>query len=180
MSKEIEIKVLEIDKKEVISKLRKVGAKKKLDARLKVRFFDFPDKRLTKKNNAVRLRKEGKKTKITIKDKFVQNKFKQVIEYETEVQDFEAITQIFNLIGLKIVAEQEKDRISYKYKDITFDIDTYPRIPTLLEIEAENLTKLKEGLRIIGKTIKDSNSKTGKELFAHYGIDVMKIRNLKF
>ncbi len=180
MQNEIEIKILEINKKEITNRLKKIGAKKILDARLKVYFFDFPDKRLTLKHSAIRVRQEGEKVKINIKKNIVQKKVKQADEYETEVQDFDTMAKILKLIGLEVISEQEKDRISYTWKGIAFDIDTYPGIPTFIEIEANSVGKLRQGLKAIGKTLNESNTMTGKQLLSHYGVDINQTRALKF
>ena len=68
MQNEIEIKILEINKKEITNRLKKIGAKKILDARLKVYFFDFPDKRLTLKHSAIRVRQEGNTVAVPVDD----------------------------------------------------------------------------------------------------------------
>lgn len=47
--KEIEAKILEINKEKVMTKLEDLGAKKILDSELIATFYDFEDKRLKKK-----------------------------------------------------------------------------------------------------------------------------------
>ncbi len=47
-----------------------------------------------------------------------------------------------NKLGFTWEGPTEKDRISYKLGEIRFDFDTYPQIPTFLEIEAEDKDEL--------------------------------------
>lgn len=41
-------------------------------------------------------------------------------------------------LGYEELSYQENKRITYILRDVTFDIDTYPMIPTYLEIEGTN------------------------------------------
>ena len=55
---------------------------------------------------------------------------------ETEIEINEEIVKILHKLGLKETIYHEKYRVSYIFKDIRFEIDTFPEAPTFVEIEA--------------------------------------------
>ena len=85
MQTEFEAKILEIDVDKVISKLKSLGARK-VGEKMQKRFvYDFTPKR---KNSWIRLRTNGEKTTLTIKE--IQNeKIDGTKEIEVSVDDFE-------------------------------------------------------------------------------------------
>ena len=58
---EIEAKILEIDKKDLETKLRRLGAKKTRERKVESQFFDFSKNSLRKKGTILRLRLDGKR-----------------------------------------------------------------------------------------------------------------------
>jgi adenylate cyclase class IV len=65
--KEIEVKVLNVDKQEIEERLSELGAKQIFDGEIKTCFFDFKDCSIVKAKNVLRLRKEGMKSVLTFK-----------------------------------------------------------------------------------------------------------------
>ncbi len=59
------------------------------------------------------------------------------------------LIDLFEKLNLERYAHQEKDRISYKYKDWSFDIDTYPKMPPYMEIEGSSDEQIKEVIQIL-------------------------------
>lgn len=56
-------------------------------------------------------------------------------EIETPVGDFQATAEILRSLGLREVRYQENYREEWRLADVVFDIDTWPDLPTFLEIE---------------------------------------------
>ena len=62
----------------------------------------------------------------------------------------EKLKDLFLAIGLENYAYQEKDRTSYQYKDWRFDIDSYPNMPSFIEVEGTSEEHVKEGVKLLG------------------------------
>lgn len=164
---ETEVKILEINKEEIIAKLESLGAEKVFDGVVDSIFFDFPDNRIYNNKTLLRLRKEGN-IKLTFKKKISKDEVKIMDETEIIVDDFKTTKKILLNLGLSEVKKTEKKRISYKLKDVRFEIDTYPGIPTYLEIETEDVELLKEYVKKIGFSMKNTCSLSTIELMEHY------------
>ena len=57
--KEVEVKILEIDGKEIEERLTSLGAKKILDSDIQTIFFDFHNGKIMKAKDVLRLRKNA-------------------------------------------------------------------------------------------------------------------------
>ncbi len=166
--KEIELKVLEINDKEVMKKLLSLGAKKEGTKLIIDHFFDFPDKRIKKTKEACRLRKIGDRTELTYKGKKeIRGSFKIAEETEIKVSDFQTTKKILNLLGLEIVRYQEKKRASFLFENVRCEIDTYPTIPTYLEIEGQE-KYTKSLLQQLGIPLQKTTNKTANEVLQWY------------
>jgi len=179
MSEELEVMILEIDRKVVIRKLEKLGAKKVREARMQIRMFDFPDDRLRKETAFLRLRDEGDRNVLTFKKMRHQKGAKCMDEFETTVSDMKAVEDVLKGIGLEVHKEQEKDRATFRKDGITFNVDEWPGAPPLLEVEAETMEKIREGVEMLGFTMKDTCAIGGGEFFEKYGL-TERSKNLKF
>ena len=60
------------------------------------------------------------------------------------------------------------------------DIDTWPGLPTYMEIEGESEEDLKQILNLLGYSMNDAVSCTVDEVYKNIGIDILNIRELKF
>ena len=125
MKKEIERTILEIDVDSIKKKLKEIGAKKLYERKQLRKIYDFPDKRLDKEKAWIRLRNDGKKITLTLK----QHTGEYDQEIEVNVDDFERMHQLLRKLGLEDLYTQENKRIRYQLGKITFDIDFWPRIP---------------------------------------------------
>ncbi len=63
---EIEVKILEIDRKKIEKTLTDLGAEKIFDGGIQTIFFDFEDGRIVKAKDVLRLRKEEDKVELTL------------------------------------------------------------------------------------------------------------------
>ncbi|MEX2029153.1 MAG: CYTH domain-containing protein [Candidatus Paceibacterota bacterium] len=137
---EIETKILEIDPDSIAKKLDELGAEKIQDVILKVDWFSLPN--LIKENHPWYLRVRSYssgKTEITWKGKpETIGTVRKVEEINVLVDDPEKTKMLFEALDLVCYAHQEKKRVSWKFGNVQFDMDTYPNMPTYLEIEAEN------------------------------------------
>jgi adenylate cyclase class 2 len=166
--KEIEVKILEINVPEVVKRLEALGAKKVLDTVQEIIIYDNAEGTLSK-GQLLRLRKNGEVIELTYKKRISKEGTKISDEKEVHVSDFETTRKILQGIGLKEVRKTTKHRISYHLHGVGFEIDTYPGIPTFLEIETEDEKLLEEYVKKLGFTMKDAKPWTGKDVFKHYG-----------
>ena len=148
MEDEYEITVLDIDVMKIEKKLLEIGAIKEGDFFQKRNLYNFHEEY---RGRFIRLRTNGTKTTLTIKDKSAKKEIGSVKELEVEVSDFEKTNEILNMLGYEHSMYQENKRTVYRLGDVEFDIDTWPMIPTYLEIEGkskEQVEKMIEKLEI--------------------------------
>lgn len=144
MQVEIEAKFLEIDAEDLREKLTAIGAKL-IHAEQQMRrcVFDYPDDRLGEIGGWVRVRDEG--DKITFSYKQLNNRsLHGTKEIETTVGDFKKTVDLLLAIGLVKKAYQETRREKWLFGDSEITIDTWPWIPTFVEIEAGSEKELKD------------------------------------
>ncbi len=148
---EIETKVLEVNVEDIKSKLTELGARKISEERLVVDWSG--PKGLTHDGDdpwflRVRSYPNSGKNEVTWKAKStmvgVARKHKEI---NFTVSDSKAITDLFEELDLENYAHQEKDRTSWKLGTTQFDLDTYPGMPSFLEIEAESENDINEMIK---------------------------------
>jgi len=151
---EIEVKILNVDRKKCEKILLKIGAKKKFEGELITLAFDTKDKKLKLDNKIFRLRKEGDNQVLCLKEPISKEGFKRMNETEVSVSDFEKISEILKKIGFEIFAKTTKKRVSYKLDNTVFDFDKYTNeyefIPEFLEIESNNVKSIEEYAKLLG------------------------------
>ncbi len=145
MHTEYEVRVLEVDKEKLIKKLEKLGAQKIADFDYKRRIYNFNP---AVDNKWIRLRTDGKKTTLTIK-KLESLEIDGTKEAEIEVSDFEETNNILNELGYKSHTYQENKRTRYILDGVELDIDSWPYIPTYLEIEGKDEKAVKDMIKLL-------------------------------
>ena len=121
MKTEYEVRVLEINKEEMIKKLEELGATKKGDFNQKRYVYDLKP---IQKGKWIRLRTNGKVSTLTYKD-IVSNTIDGTKEVEFEVEDFEKANEFLEKIGFTSRSYQENDRSSYILNGVEIDIDSW-------------------------------------------------------
>jgi predicted adenylyl cyclase CyaB len=169
---EIEVKILNIDRRQVEDQLRRLGAKKVFDGEIESFFFDFKNHAMIQARNVVRLRREGDEAILAFK-KFLSNEaVKTVEEVEVGVSDMEKMEKILEFLGLSITSSMHKHRVSYRLGHVHFDLDKYEKehayIPEFLEIEAEDADTIHEYAKQLGFTFEDCLPWSTEELVNYY------------
>lgn len=173
---EYETKVLNINVQQIIESLTNLGAKKIADYYYRRYVYGLG------KGPAgwIRLRTDGYHTTLTFKSK-VNQKIEGTTEIETTVGDFDTAHQIILQMNITDCKYQENKRILYQYQDIEFCIDTWPLLPSWLEVESTSLDKVHQGLALLNLTGKDignlSAAQTAKQ---YYNIDLLSYDSLTF
>ena len=177
MHTEIEERILEIDKDKIIKKLEELGATKAGEWFYKRYTYDFTPKR---ENQWLRLRTNGVETTLTYKN-VETRELDGTKEFEIEVSDFEETNKMLEVLGYKYKNYQETKRIRYYLNDVEVDIDTWPMIPTYMELEGPSVEKVKEleDLLEVDKSI--ITTLYADEIAEQiYGINILEIKELKF
>jgi predicted adenylyl cyclase CyaB len=169
---EIEVKILEIDRKKVEQTLAALGAKKIFDGEIKTLFLDFKDGRIFRAKDVLRLRKEHDKTELTYKRVQITETAKTAEEYSVEVSNLETMKKILENLGLSVAESMEKHRVSFTLDDARFDIDRYggryDYIPEFMEIEAKNTDLIHKYAGLLGFEAEDCLPWSTNELIQHY------------
>ena len=153
-TKEIEIKVLGIDRSNLEEKLVSLGAEKVFDDEIHALYYDFPDNAIKRKGCTLRLRREGEKSVFTLKKDLENREAKIREEYEIEVSDFTVMKHLLETLGMNVWLEMRKHRTSYKLKGVRFEIDAYhdeySYVPQYLEIEGHDIETIYEYAELLG------------------------------
>jgi adenylate cyclase class 2 len=172
--KEIEVKVLNIDKSRLLNNLFLINAKLIKKEFQKNIMFDYEDNRLFNSGGYIRLRElddlinKKKSYIVTFKELITKDKFKISEETEFETLNLENTIKFLNKLGLKIFRIDEKFRESYKLDLGLVEIDTWPGVPTYIEVEAESEENIKQILNFLDYKLSDSTSMSLKEIIKFY------------
>ena len=174
---EIEERILDINKEEIIEKLEKLGAKKVGEWYQKRFVYDFNPKR---DSEWIRLRDNGEETTLTYKN--AQNdSIDGTKELEIKVSNFEETNQLLNILGYIPKAYQENKRIRYLLNNVEIDIDMWPLIPTYVEIEGQTIEEVKQIERLLNVDKDKITTLNCQDIYLKiYGIDIDTIRKLRF
>ena len=177
MKTEYEIRVLEVDKEEMIKKIEQLGATKVGEYHQRRYVYDFNP---AQEGKWIRLRTNGYETTLAIKD-IEKNTIDGTKEIEFKVDNFDDANLFLNQLGYFAKGYQENNRIQYRLNDVEIDIDAWPMIPIYMEIEgpdAESVNKVLEKLDVEKDKITALNC---KDIYKNiYNIDISKIKRLVF
>ncbi|GEM_PF-646669 len=169
MAKEIEVVIININKQEVIKKLKSLGAKKVFEGELTDYFFDTNDSSLKKQNKYLRLRSyASKKYVLTLKENPISKEFKIRDEYEIEVSNITISKTILKSLGYEEHKKSKKYRITYEIDNVMFDIQKIKKYPYYLEIECPNKSKIISFVKKLGFTKKDLHNYSSDEIIRQY------------
>lgn len=170
--KEIEIKILEINRPAVEAKLKSLGAKKIFDEKMHTLTYDFPDGSIAARKMLIRLRSEGKETVLTMKEPSAERK--RIIREETEVvvSNFADTHKILTALGLLVKFDLLKKRTSYRLGSARFEFDRflndYSYIPEFLEVEVQQEKELEKYVQLLGFKMKDCTEMIFPDLVKYY------------
>lgn len=148
-NKEIECRFLEIRKDELIKKLRLLGAEDRGEKMLEETIIYDPELKWKTDQKFIRIRKVGDEIKLTYKEhrRFTVD---GTIEIEFGIHDFQKAELLFEAIGFKPFRHQQKKRHTFVLDGVMFDIDTWPKIPTYVELEGVSEAALKRAAVAVG------------------------------
>lgn len=178
MNKEIEIRILNIDKDKFIKEILSLGATKD-SAFLQRRYtYDFNP---VDKHKWIRLRTNGKKTTITIKEVVDKKSMSGTNELEIEVSSFDKANLLLEELGYHHRNYQENYREIYYLDDVEISIDSWPLIPTYVELESNSEDKINSLLSKLSYNKEDLTTLDVTSIYNDiYNIDILGIKELKF
>ncbi len=176
MNTEYEVRVLEINHEEMIKKLESLGAEFKFEALQQRYVYDLKPKQ---DNKWIRLRTDGKKTTLTIKD--LQSKsIDGTKELEIIVDDFTKTNQILEELGYHNRGFQQNKRTQYILDGVEIDLDRWPLIPEYMEIEGPTTEAVYETLTKLGISKDEIVTLDVASIYDHYGFDGEHLADLNF
>jgi adenylate cyclase class 2 len=178
---EIEARFLNCKEEDIVEKLKELGAAKVFETFFQEWLFFFrgnPD--WDKNHKRFRVRTDGKTTWLTYKANATWA-VDSTEEVELIVSSPQEAVKLMAATGIPQQRYQEKKRIEYQLGQIVFDLDFWPKIPMVLEIEAPSAEAVQKGAELLGLAWKDAIFVDQKVLHEqYYGIDLNTIKEYTF
>lgn len=140
---ELELKAVVPDYDGLIARLAAAGARSVLRGRLLDRRYDFPDNRLFRRDEVVRLRVyEGDDGNVTASLEWkgpvaIDGGYKRREEIGTDAGDPSVIDAILSSIGLQVVRIIDRRIDQFTLVDATVRLERYHRMDDLVEVEGD-------------------------------------------
>lgn len=173
---EFEAKALDIDVDAMVERIRSAGGRHVTDRTMRRYVYDVkpatPDK-------WIRLRDTGSEVTLCVKE-ITSDAIDGTQETEVVVDDFETTHALLATLGFQAKAYQENRRSSYLLGDVRLEIDSWPLIPTYLEIEGDSTDQVLATTARLGIDPATLTSENTTAVYARYGIDLTAITDLRF
>ena len=168
MNNEIEAKYLDINKAAIRKKLKAAGALL-LDPEKKMRRTVFD----TGPNSYARVRDEGDKIVLTYKNFIDEDDIMGCKEINLTVNDYDGAVKFLKACGLEAKAAQETLRETWRLDNDQITIDTWPWIPTYIEIEGNSEAEVWNVAEQLGLKKEDATFGAVDKIYQHYfGVDM--------
>lgn len=177
---EIEARFINVNREKIESKLNALGAVKVKEVSFREWIFHFRNEEWDKDRRRVRVRTDGAHHWLTYKANPTWE-LDSTEEIDLAVSSAEDAMRFMKSVGIPLQRYQEKRRISYKRGNTVFEMDFWPKIPMVLEIEAPTKEEVMEGAKLLGLDWKDAIFIDQKMLhLKYYGIDLDKETDYRF
>ena len=168
MAIEREIKFLDTDLSVIRAKLQEIGGVCSVPERLMRRtIFDFPDRRLGEKHAWARVRDEGDRVTMSYK-RLASIGLEGMEEVEFTIPRFEDGEAFLRGLGLVPRSFQESRRETWEWNGCEIVLDTWPWLPSFIEIEGENEEEMQGLVRMLGLAWKQGVYGGIVEVFKYY------------
>ena len=174
MANEIETKVLDVDVNILKDRLISLGAEKIQETRLVVDWYRIKGVKEGEDPWFLRIRSNSNgEHEVTWKAKSdILGIARRHKEINFNISEPEKLADLFEELNLEKYAHQEKDRVTFAYKDWQFDIDQYPKMPAYLEIEGSSEESIKEAINLLNLINNKTWAKGERILIQEtYGLD---------
>lgn len=162
MKPEIEATFLDINKDELREKLKKLGAKLLVPERkMKRVVFDQGE------HAFARVRDEGDKIVATYK-RYDEKSITGAKEVNVVVDDYENAVLFLKECGLYAKKYEESLRESWTLDGVEVDIDTWPWLPTYVEVEGPTVEKTEKVSKLLGFDMRDAQYGAVDDIYEMY------------
>lgn len=176
MNTEYEVRILEIDVERLEKRLKELDAEYKGEFNQKRYVYDVKPK---KEGKWIRLRKANDEITLTIKD-ITSDKIDGTKELEIKIDNFEKTNLLLEELGYTSKSYQENKRKRYILDGTEIDIDSWPLIPTYVEVEGKNEDEVINIVKKLGYDINDMVTLSVNDVYRKYGYELDDIKELKF
>lgn len=150
MNLEIEATFIEVDKDKIRQKLTQLGGKL-IQAETLMRRTVFT---LNNENAYARVRDEGRRIVLTYKN-YHNNTLTGCEEINVEVSSYDDTIAILKACGLRAKSDEDSYRETWELNGVEITIDTWPWIPTYIEIEGPTTEAVTNTATQLGYDVKD-------------------------
>ncbi|MFP8959624.1 class IV adenylate cyclase [Streptomyces nanhaiensis] len=179
MKHEYEAKFLAVDVTDLQTRLTRLGAVQVLPRTLLTRKI-FENDALDV-GAWIRLRNEGTRSTLTLKQVTDATTIDGTTEVETEVADLHAMAEILRRIGLREVRYQENYREEWSLGEVVFDFDTWPDLPTFVEIEGPDEASVRQAAALLELDYSEARFGSVDEIYkSEAGRDILSEPTLLF
>jgi len=162
MSLEIEATFVEINKDELRAKLKNAGAKLiKPETLMRRIVFAVGEHDFT------RVRDEGNRVVLTYKNHF-SDTLTGTEEINVEVSNYEDTIAILKASGLRAKSDEDSYRETWELDGVEIDLDTWPWIPSYVEIEGPTVESVETVSQQLGFDMKDAIYGSVDEVYKLY------------
>jgi adenylate cyclase, class 2 len=173
---EYEARVLEIDPEQMKQKIVSCGGKSVRESLMQRYVYSIDKQDL---NRFIRLRDTGFEVTLTYKE-IKHDGIDGTEETELVVDDFDKTDEFLGRLGYQEKWYQENFRSSFQLEGARLEIDRWPMIPPYLEMEADSYEEVIRIAALLGFQEDQLIGENTLKIYAHYGINLKKIKDLRF
>ena len=165
MKPEYEARFLDIDVDKIVRVLQARSANCEMPRTL-MRRIVFKNHDIAARGGWLRLREQAGRSSLTYKQVADdESAIDSILEAEVGVTDFDATKTLLEAMGFVALRYQENYREEWKVDDVVFDIDTWPGLPTFLEIEGPDEVAVHRAAEALGLDFADATFGSVDEVY---------------
>ncbi len=175
---EIEARWINQNRENIERKLTAVGARRVFESLFREWIFAYP--KWAKDNRRIRVRTDGTTAWLTYKANLTWG-IDSTEEVEVTVSSAEDAVKLLEKTDIPLQRYQEKKRIEYKLNETDVDLDFWPRIPMVIEIEGLSEEAVRGSANKLGLAWEEAVFEDQYVLHKKYfGVDLSKVPNYIF
>ncbi len=126
----------------------------------------FKNNDIDQRGGWLRLRDEGRRITLTYKQTASDTSaIDSILETEIQVNDFGATKTLLEAMGFKALRYQENYREEWMIGAVTFDLDTWPDLPTFLEVEGPDEATVRAAAESVGQDLANASYGSVDEVY---------------